>query len=111
MTAPIVTSLIRLAPGEALHLPLDARTTLQVQAGTFVLRGALHWLADTVVVPATHLSEGDCHSVARAGWVALQAGERGAQVLSHRTLSAWQRLRQRFGYRATQGLRTEPEVA
>lgn len=90
MTPSTVTSLTRLQPGEALHLPLDGRTTLQVQSGTLVLREPLRWLADTVVAPVARLSEGQCHRVAHTGWVELQAGEGGAQVLSHRTLTAWQ---------------------
>ena len=101
MTASTVTSLIRLAPGEALHLPLDARTTLQVQAGTLVLREPLHWLADTVVAPTARLSEGQCHGVAHAGWVELRAGQGGAQVLSHCPPTAWQCFWWRLGRLAT----------
>ncbi|RYY88540.1 MAG: hypothetical protein EOO24_34050 [Comamonadaceae bacterium] len=99
---PTLTSLIRLAPGEVLDLPLDTHTTLQVGAGTLVLREPLRWLADTVVAPAAQLSEGQCHRVAHAGWMVLQAGEGGAQLLSHRTLTAWQVLWRRLGLLTTQ---------
>lgn len=92
MAPSTVTSLIRLAPGEALHLPLDARTTLQVQAGSLVLREPLHWLADTVIAPVARLSDGQCHCVGHAGWVELRAGGGGARVLSHRTPTDWQLL-------------------
>ncbi|AMM24658.1 hypothetical protein [Variovorax sp. PAMC 28711] len=88
MTARTVTTLIRLAPGEALHLPLDARSTLQVAAGTVVLREPLRWLADTVVAPVVALSESECHRLAHAGWVVVEAGEGGADVRSLRRPAA-----------------------
>lgn len=89
-----VTSLTHLAPGEALHLPLDERTTLQLVAGSVLLREPLRWLADTMLAPAVNLSEGQCHRLAQAGWVVVQAGAAGAQILSHRDLTGWQRLGQ-----------------
>lgn len=88
MTVRTVTTLIRLAPGEALHLALDARSTLQVAAGSVVLREPLRWLADTVVAPVIALSEGECHGLAHAGWVIVEAGEGGAEVHSLRRQAA-----------------------
>ncbi len=88
MTARTVTTLICLAPGEAIHLPLAARTTLQVAAGTVVLREPLRWLAETVVAPVVALSEGECHVLVHAGWVMVEAGEGGAEVRNLRRPAA-----------------------
>lgn len=92
----ILTSTFRLQPGEALHLPLDARTTLQVLAGTVVLREPLRWLAETAVAPVVDLSPGQCHRLTEAGWVVLQAGAGGAALRARCQLTPWQRLWRRL---------------
>jgi hypothetical protein len=96
MTVRTVTILTRLAPGEALHLSLDARTTLQVTTGAVVLREPLRWLADTVVAPVVPLSEGERHTLAQGGWVEIRACNGGADVCSFHPMPGWRALWQRL---------------
>lgn len=104
MTRQNVTTLIRLQSGEALHMPIDINTTLEVLSGTFLLREPLRWLADTVVVPVVQLTAGQCHRVARSGWIELTADVDGAQVRSVQSLSicqaVWRTVRT-FGWQAS----------
>jgi len=90
MTTRTVTVLTCLQSGETLYLPIDSNTTLQVVAGSVVLREPPCWLADTMVVPVVQLKTGQCHQVECAGWMEVQAGANGAEVRSYRPLSTWE---------------------
>ena len=82
------TTITRLQRGETLHMPLDAHTTLQVAAGEVIVREPLRWLGDTVVAPVATLSEGRSHRLPSGGWVELRALGEGAEIRSHRPVSA-----------------------
>ena len=96
MIRTTTTTITRLQRGETLHMPLDAHTTLQVAAGEVIVREPLRWLGDTVVAPVATLSEGRSHRLQNGGWVELRALGDGAEVRSHRPVSAlyaaWQTL-------------------
>ncbi|MEJ8845169.1 hypothetical protein [Variovorax rhizosphaerae] len=89
----------RLQRGEALHIPLDRLTTLEVDSGRVVVREPLHWLGETTLSPSVTLSHGEFHRLERGGWVALEAGGEGAVIRSHQPAPAafvvWQALRRR----------------
>ncbi|MDM0039157.1 hypothetical protein QTH89_22165 [Variovorax sp. J22G21] len=88
MIRTTTTTITRLQRGETLHMPLDAHTTLQVAAGEVIVREPLRWLGDTVVAPVATLSEGRSHRLQNGGWVELRALGDGAEVRSHRPMSA-----------------------
>ncbi|MEO5735975.1 MAG: hypothetical protein ABIQ82_00780, partial [Variovorax sp.] len=87
-TTTTTTTITRLQRGETLHMPLDAHTTLQVVAGEVIVREPLRWLGDTVVAPVATLSEGRSHRLQNGGWVELRALGDGAEIRSHRPVSA-----------------------
>ena len=86
------TTLIRLQQDQALHIPLDAHTTLQVSAGTVVVRQPLHWLGETVLAPSVTLRPGQSCRLEQGGWVELRAQGGDAEVRSDRAAPAWQTL-------------------
>lgn len=83
------TTITSLQQDETLHVPLDARTTLEVVVGTVVVRQPLRWLADTVVAPVVTLVAGQSCRLEQSGWVELRAMEGAAEVRSHRPAWIW----------------------
>jgi hypothetical protein len=73
----------RLAPGQSLHIAVDAGTAFVVTAGRLRIDEAPRWIADVCVPVGRTLDEGTQHLVERAGWITLSA--LGAPV-------AWRRL-------------------
>ncbi|RZL90475.1 MAG: hypothetical protein EOP76_15610 [Variovorax sp.] len=83
------TFITRLQPHQALHIPLDAHTTLRVNAGTVVVRQPMRWLGETVVAPVVRLEPGQSCRIDHGGWVEIRAQGGDAEVQSHRRLPAW----------------------
>lgn len=73
----------RLAPGQSLHIAVDAGTAFVVTAGRLRIDEAPRWIADVCVPVCRTLDEGAQHVVGRPGWITLSA--LGAPV-------AWRRL-------------------
>jgi len=73
----------RLAPGQSLHIAVDAGTAFIVTAGRLRIDESPRWIADVCVPVGRTVDEGAQHVVERAGWITLSA--LGAQV-------AWRRL-------------------
>ena len=86
------TTITRLQQDQALHIPLDARTTLQVSAGTVVVRQPLRWLGETVLAPVVTLEPGQSCRIEQGGWVELRAQDGDAEVRSHPPAPVWQTL-------------------
>ena len=84
------TTITRLQQDQALHIPLDAHTTLQVSAGTVVVRQPLRWLGETVLAPVVTLEPGQSCRIEHGGWVELRAQGGDAEVRSDRPSPAWQ---------------------
>lgn len=63
----------RLAPGQSLHIAVDAGTAFLVTGGCLRIDEAPRWLADVCVRVGRTLDEGAHHVVDRAGWVTLSA--------------------------------------
>ncbi|MDQ7972928.1 MAG: hypothetical protein REJ24_10200 [Rhodocyclaceae bacterium] len=63
----------RLAPGQSLHIAVDAGTAFVVTAGRLRIDEAPRWIADVCVPVGRTLDEGAHHVVDRAGWVTLSA--------------------------------------
>ena len=63
----------RLAPGQSLHIAVDAGTAFVVTAGRLRIDEAPRWIADICVPVGCTLDEGTHHVVERAGWIALSA--------------------------------------
>jgi hypothetical protein len=95
-----ITTTTRLQRGEALHIPLDHLTTLEVDSGRVVVREPMHWLGETMVSPTVTLSHGESHRLERGGWVEVRACGGTATVRSQRpepvAYLAWRRLRRRL---------------
>lgn len=92
MTSTTIRTM-RLQRGQALHVALDAGSTLQVAAGAVRLREPMRWLGGTVVAPTLPLEEGQCHHLAQGGWYALEALGDGVELLQHLPPSRWQWMR------------------
>ncbi|WP_218510011.1 hypothetical protein [Variovorax sp. dw_308] len=94
-----LTTTTRLQRGEALHIPLDRLTTLEVDSGRVVVREPLHWLGETMLSRGVTLTHGEFHRLERGGWVELEACGGGAVIRSHRPAPAafavWLALRRR----------------
>ena len=95
---PTAATLTRLQQGETLHLPLDAHTTLQVTAGTVVVRQPLRWLGETVVAPVVTLWPGQRCRLEQGGWVELEPLDGAAEVRSQRPAQAWHALWRRVAH-------------
>lgn len=63
----------RLAPGQSLHIAVDAGTAFVVTAGRLRIDEAPRWIADICVPAGRTLEEGAHHVVDRACWVTLSA--------------------------------------
>ncbi|MBS0427526.1 MAG: hypothetical protein JSR41_09595 [Proteobacteria bacterium] len=63
----------RLAPGQSLHIAVDAGTAFVVTAGRLRIDEAPRWIADICVPVGSTLDEGAHHVVERAGWITLSA--------------------------------------
>ena len=63
----------RLAPGQSLHIAVDAGTAFVVTAGRLRIDEAPRWIADVCVPVGRTLDEGAQHVVERAGWITLSA--------------------------------------
>lgn len=91
---------LRLAPGQALHLPVRPGTGLQVTAGALRVRTPMRWLADAArAQPFQCLGEGEGLCLEDGGWLALEAaaGDSEARLLlvepAQPLLWLWRRLR------------------
>ena len=96
-------STTRLRAGEALHVALDAGSTVQVLAGAIRLREPPLWLGETMTVPTTMLGAGEQRRIERSGWVEMAALDASAEIVQHRPAS-----RARAVWRA---LFNKPEIA
>ncbi len=74
---------IRLAPGQAWRVAVDARTSVQVLWGRVVLREVPAWVAGGLHAAGILLAEGQAHRLAQAGWIEVAALEE-AEVLGYR---------------------------
>jgi hypothetical protein len=90
-TTPSTTPVraLRLQRRQALHVALDAGTTLQVTAGGLLLRTPMRWLGETVVTPSVRLAEGECHRIEAGGWCALEALGDGVELRQHAPAPRW----------------------
>jgi hypothetical protein len=89
MTSTTPVHALQLPARQALHLALDAGTTLQVTSGALRLRLPMRWIGDTVVTPAIRLAEGECHRLEEGGWCALEALGDGAVLQQHAPPARW----------------------
>lgn len=87
-----ITTIIRLEQHLALHIPLDAYTTLKVSTGSVVVRQPLRWLGGTVLAPTVTLRPGQSCRLEQGGWVELRAQGGDAEVRSDRPVPVWQTL-------------------
>ncbi|HKX41186.1 MAG TPA: hypothetical protein VJO99_08515 [Burkholderiaceae bacterium] len=64
---------MRLAPGQALHIPVRPHTGVQVLSGSLRLREPVRWLSDTAVSPSQRIGEGQWLQLEDGGWLEMVA--------------------------------------
>ena len=64
---------LRLAPGQALHIPVRPHTGVQVLSGSLRVREPARWLSETAVSPLHRIGEGQWLQLDDGGWLEMEA--------------------------------------
>ena len=72
---------MRLAPGQALHIPVRPNTGVQVLAGSLRVREPARWLSETSVSPLHRIGEGQWLQLEDGGWLEMEAAVGEVQLL------------------------------